>query len=120
LRSHILYAAATTVAVIWAASTAHAAPSHLSSTASTAASVTVPVADLNLASPTGALAALIRIHDAASHLCAGHDAPTRLDPFRQRTCVRATMDRSVADANVPTMTALNTTGSRPMMIATAR
>ncbi len=118
MRSHILYAAAATVAAIWAASTAHAAPQQPLTPAT--ASVTVPVADLNLTSQTGALTALIRIHDAANQLCAGHDAHVRLDPFRQRTCVRATMDRSVHDADVPTMTALVTTGSRPVMIANAR
>lgn len=117
MRSHLLYAAAAaTIAAIWTASTAHAAPQP----SVTPVSVTVPVGDLNLASQAGALAALIRIHDAAGHLCAGHDAQIRLDRFRQRTCVRATLDRSVRDADVPTMTALNTTGSAPMMIATNR
>jgi UrcA family protein len=93
--------------------TAHAAPR------ADEVSVNVRVDDLRLDTQAGATAALQRIEGAAREICGGENDARDLGRWQlQRACITSTVDRAVAQAHVPELTALR---SRPIgAMASAR
>jgi UrcA family protein len=70
--------------------------------------VTVSTADLNMGSEAGARAALHRIQYAANEICGGDGGERGLgEQMESRSCVQATVKRTVASVNLPTLTAVS-------------
>jgi len=95
------------VAALGCAGTSHAAATTGSSDPA-AMSVSVSIADLNLASPAGAKAVLARIHTAARTIC-GDEPDIRMgERFAlYQSCVKTTVGRTVASLDAPLVTAMN-------------
>ncbi len=103
-----LMAAALLASVGLAAVAAQAQTAERSQDRRVTRSIPVTVADLDLAHPAGAEAALARIDRAASRACGGR-ANNRFVRDRQLylACVRAATSRAVADLDAPLVTALH-------------
>ena len=70
--------------------------------------VVVPAADLNLSSAAGAKTLIARIEGAAKAICGVEPATIQLDRRRiYETCVKGTVDRTVAKLDNPVVTAAN-------------
>ena len=84
-------------------------------------SVNVSVADLNLSSPAGAKIVLRRIHNAAETIC-GDQPDIRLTArfALYQSCVKATVDRTVASLDSPLVTAQNGGQAAAMTVADRR
>jgi UrcA family protein len=112
------FAAVAALAILGAAATTHASPAAEASSDPSAMSVSVSVADLNLSSAAGARIVLQRIHNAAKTIC-GDETDVRLtERFAlYQSCVKTTVDRTVASLDSPIVTAMN--GGHPGAIALA-
>jgi UrcA family protein len=112
------FAAVAALAILGFAGASHASPAGDASSDPAAMSVSVSVADLNLSSGAGAKIALRRIHNAASSIC-GDEPDTRVtERFAiYQSCVKTTVDRTVASLDSPLVTALN--GGQPGEMAVA-
>jgi UrcA family protein len=87
-----------------AASTAFAADAG----ADSAITLNVSVGDLNLASEAGARRALSRIQHAADEICTGGiDERTLGEQYQAQTCTKGVVGRTVAEMNLPMLTAVS-------------
>ena len=104
------------IATLACAASTHAAPATDASSDPSAISVNVSIADLNLASPSGARAVLGRIHAAARTIC-GDEPDIRLtERFAiYQSCLKTTVNRTVASLDAPLVTAMN--GRHPAVLA---
>jgi UrcA family protein len=105
------------IAALGFAATTHASPVGERSS-DPAVSVNVSVAGLDLSNPAGAKIVLRRIHNAAETIC-GDQPDIRLTArfALYQSCVKSTVDRTVASLDSPLVTALN--GGQPGAIAVA-
>ena len=112
------FAAVAALSVLGFAATTHASPASDASSDPATMSVNVSVADLNLASPVGARIVLQRIHNAAATIC-GSEPDIRLtERFAlYQSCVKTTVDKTVASLDSPLVTAMN--GGQPGEMAVA-
>jgi UrcA family protein len=113
------FAAIAALAVLGFAASSHASP--VGASDPNTMTVSVSVADLNLSSAAGAKIVLRRIHNAATTICG--DEPDRRLTERfalYQSCVKTTVDRTVASLDSPVVTAMN--GGQPgeMAVATSR
>ncbi len=109
------------LAALGCAVAVHAAPAAASSPDPAAMSITVSVADLDLANRAGAKTALQRIHAAAKTVCGEEPdigAIERLSLYG--ACIRTSTDRAVASLNSPVATALNGGHGGAMVFANGR
>ena len=112
------FAAVAALAIFGFAATSHASPAGDASSDPSTISVNVSVADLNLSSPVGARIALRRIHNAAATICGGEPDIRLTQRFAlYQSCVKATIDRTVASLDIPMVTAMN--GGQPGELAVA-
>jgi UrcA family protein len=84
-------------------------------------SVSVPVADLDFSSPSGAAILLSRVHTAAASICG--DAPDIREAARfglYQSCVKAAVDQTVARLDNPVVTAMNGHQPHPIKVADRR
>src|SRR5476649_928425 len=112
----VTLASIASVAVLGFAASTHAAPVADSSSDPAAMSVNVSIADLNLASSSGAKVVLGRIHAAARTIC-GDEPDIRLtERFAiYQSCLKTTVDRTVASLGAPLVTAMS--GGQPAVLA---
>jgi UrcA family protein len=95
------------LAALGCAASVHAAPAGTSS-APALTSVTVSVADLDLADRAGAKVALQRIHAAAKTVCGGEPDVREIERMAlYEACIRTGANRAVAALGSPIVTALN-------------
>ena len=99
---------------------AYAAPANAVADDDSSVSVRIQVGDLDLHSALGAKAALFRIQFAAEDICGGKPDirfPTELAAYR--TCMKATVDQTVASLGNPLVAALNRPRKLTLAVATA-
>jgi len=104
------------LATLGFAAATHAAPAADANPDSAAMSVNVSIADLNLSSPAGAKVVLRRI-DTAAHIICGDEPDIRVtERFAiYQSCLKTTVDRTVASLGSPLVTAMN--GAQPAVMA---
>jgi UrcA family protein len=106
------------VAALGFAASIHAAPAADWSSDSDTMSVNVSAAGLDLSSPADAKVVLQRIHSAAHTICGDEPDIHSTERFSlYQSCLKTTVDRTVASLDAPLVTAMN--GGQPTAIMVA-
>jgi UrcA family protein len=104
------------IAALGFAATTHAAPAADWSSDSDAVSVNVSVASLDLSRPADAKVVLQRIHSAARTICGDEPDIRFTERFSlYQSCLKTTVDRTVASLDAPLVAAMN--GGQPDVMA---
>jgi UrcA family protein len=110
------FASLTALAALGFAASTRAAPVADQTSDPAAMSISVGIADLNLSSPDGAKVVLHRIHAAARTICGDEPDIRFTERFAiYQSCLKSTVDRTVASLDSPLVTAMN--GGQPDVMA---